>query len=99
MDIAFFVMLLLPLPFLFYMDEVQKGRYHSWYRIAEILLAVECIVFSGMNYFQLRGFADNILPIMACFLLFVLVVAGTILFDIFHGYIREYVVVAGMACI
>lgn len=99
-DIAFFVMLLLPLPFLFYMDEVQKGRYHSWYRIAEILLAVECIVFSGMNYFQLRGFADNILPIMACFLLFVLVVAGTILSDIFHGYIREYVVVAaGMACI
>ncbi len=99
-DIAFFVMLLLPLPFLFYMDEVQKGRHHSWYRIAEILLAVECIVFSGMNYFQLRGFADNILPIMACFLLFVLVVAGTILSDIFHGYIREYVVVAaGMACI
>ncbi|RKI38087.1 response regulator [bacterium D16-51] len=99
-DIAFFIMLLLPLPFLFYMDEVQRGRYHSWYRIAEILLAVECIVFSGMNYFQLRDFADNILPIMACFLLFVLVVAGTILSDIFHGYIREYfVVAAGMICI
>jgi len=99
-DIAFFVMLLLPLPFLFYMDEVQKERYHSWYRIAEILLAVECIVFSGMNYFHLCDFANNFLPVMVCFLLFALVMAGTILSDIFRGFIREYVVVAaGMTCI
>ena len=99
-DIAFFVMLLLPLPFLFYMDEVQKERYHSWYRIAEILLAVECIVFSGMNYFHLCDFANDFLPVMVCFLLFALVMAGTILADIFRGFIREYVVIAaGMTCI
>ncbi|HBI61424.1 MAG TPA: hypothetical protein DDY31_09465, partial [Lachnospiraceae bacterium] len=93
-------MLLLPLPFLFYMDEVQKERYHSWYRIAEILLAVECIVFSGMNYFHLCDFANDFLPVMVCFLLFALVMAGTILADIFRGFIREYVVIAvGMTCI
>lgn len=99
-DFAFFAMLLMPLPFLFYMNEVQKGRYRKWYRMTEILLAVECIVFFGLYYFCLYDFRNHLLPILTCYFLFVLVVAGAIFFDILHGYIREYfIVAAGMVCV
>ena len=99
-DIAFFAMLLMPLPFLFYMNEVQKGRYCKWYRIAEILLAVECIVFFGLYYFRLYDFRNHLLPILICYLLFLLTVSGGILSDILHGYIREYfIVAAGIVCV
>lgn len=99
-DFAFFAILLMPLPFLFYMNEVQKGRYCKWYRITEIFLAIECIVFIGLHYFRLYDFRNHFLPVAICFLLFVLAVAGTILSDILHGYIREYfIVAAGMVCV
>lgn len=99
-DFAFFAILLMPLPFLFYMNEVQKGRYCKWYRITEIFLAIECIVFMGLYYFRLYDFRNHFLPVAICFLLFVLAVAGTILSDILHGYIREYfIVAAGMVCV
>ncbi len=97
-DISAFVMLLMPLPFLLYMDEVQKGRYHKWYRAAEIFLVVEYIICFGMYFFHLCDFSDSLLFILVCFVLFVLVIAGTIIADIFCGDIREYAVVAaGMA--
>lgn len=97
-DISAFVMLLMPLPFLLYMDEVQKGRYHKWYRAAEIFLVVEYIICFGMCFFHLCDFSDSLLFILVCFVLFVLVIAGTIIADIFCGDIREYAVVAaGMA--
>lgn len=97
-DISAFVMLLMPLPFLFYMDEVQKGRYHKWHRAAEFFLVVEYIICFGMYFFHLCDFSDTLLFILVCFVLFVLVIAGTIIADIFCGDIREYAVVAaGMA--
>lgn len=92
--ISIFVMILMPLPFLFYMDEVQGGRYHKWHRAAEIFLAVEWIACFGMYYFHLIDFTDDLLLILICLVLFVLVVTGTILSDIFCGYIREYAIVA-----
>lgn len=68
--------------------------------MTEILLAVECIVFFGLYYFRLYDFRNHLLPILTCYFLFVLVVAGTIFFDILHGYIREYfIVAAGMVCV
>lgn len=93
-DIAFFVMLLMPLPFLFYMDEVQRERYRKWYRTAEILLVVECVVFFGVYYFQLRDLSDALLLPLVFFILLALMMIGTILSDIFRGHIREYAVVA-----
>lgn len=99
-DISFFAMLLMPIPFLFYMNEVQKGRYYKWYRTIEILLAVECIAFLGMYCFCLYDLNDYFIPVIICFFLFVLAVAGAILSDILHGYIREYfIVAAGVVCV
>ena len=95
-EIAFFAMILMPLPFLFYLDEVQKERYNKWYRTAEILLVAECIAFFGMCCFHLGDLLDNFLLVLVIFILFVLVVAGTILLDICRGYIREYAVIAAV---
>lgn len=99
-DIVFFVMLLLPLPFLFYIDKVQMERYHKFYRIAEVLEGAECVVFFGLYYFYLHDYADIFLPVILCFCLFIALVTCTFLSDIFHGHMREYfAVAAGMVCV
>lgn len=93
-EIAFFVMLLMPLPFLFYMDEVQKGRYHYLHRAVEIILTVEWIVFFVVYCFKSGGLPDSRLFIAGGLFLFILTVVSTTLSDVFRGYIREYVVIA-----
>lgn len=97
--IAYFAACLMPIPFLFYMDEVQKWRYHKWYRIVEILITVECIVFFGLYYFHLYDFKKQILSNIICIALFASVTLFTILFDALRGYIKEYfIVAAAMVC-
>lgn len=99
-DIAFFLMIFLPLPFLFYIDKVQMERYHKFYRIAEVLGVVECVVLFGLHYFYLHDYADIFLPAIFFLFLFIALIACTFMSDIFHGHIREYFAVAiGMVCL
>lgn len=93
-DLSFFIMCLMPIPFLFYMDEVQKGRYHKWYKTAELLFAAECVAFAVMYLLHFWDSAVRSVLFLVCLLLFVLIMAGTIFADLFRGYIREYFVVA-----
>lgn len=58
-DVTVFVTLLMPLPFFLYVNEVQKGRYQRWYRLAEILLSIEVVTFSWIAFFKAVGYYRN----------------------------------------
>jgi len=99
-DLSVLVVMLMPLPFLFYFNEVQKGRYQKLYTVTEILLGVEFVVISAMHFLHFRDFGDNILLITNFCKLFMLLLFGTMLFDIYKRHIMEYIIVAlGMLCV
>lgn len=98
-NITVFATILMPLPFFLYINEVQKGRYQRIYKVAEILLFVEVIVFLGLHFLHLRDITKNLSFSVIFLVLFILIVFLTMLADIYHGRIREYLVVAaGMLC-
>ena len=99
-NIAVLTTMLIPLPFLLYINEVQKGRYQKWYRVAEILLCIEVILFSGLHFSHLRNFRDNLFSIIILLGLYIMVTFISILSDIYNRHIREYLAVAaGMLCV
>lgn len=98
-NIVVLLTMFMPLPFFFYMDEVQKGRYHICYKAARFFWSIEVIVFCGLHVLHLWNFKDSLLISMICLALSILLVFGTILFDIYKRHVREYWVVAvAMSC-
>lgn len=93
-NIFCFMTMLLPFPFLFYMDEVQKGRYWKLYGVWEIILSVEFIVFTGLHFSRIRDFGESLPAIILLCILSVLPIIFTILFDICYAHIKEYPFVA-----
>jgi len=97
--LTFLIMMLMPLPFLFYFNELQKERYQKLYSVAGIFFCIEFIVFSALHFLQLREFADNLFFMMFFCVLSVIMLFGTMICDLFRHQIREYAIVAGgMVC-
>lgn len=97
-NIFYCMTMLLPFPFLFYMDEIQRGRYWKLYSVWEIILSVEFIVFTALHFSRIRDFAESRPFIILFCILSVLPVLFTMLFDICYAHIKEYPFVAvGMA--
>lgn len=93
-DIAFLMILLLPLPFLIYMNEVQKERYVKGYRIAEIIAVVNFILYDTLHMAKIRDFTDTIRYIAISCVLMILYITITLIIDIKKGLIKEYTFVA-----
>ena len=78
-NMAFFVLMLLPLPFIFYMNGIQKNRYQRIYEIASgvyLLNFVYCVV---MQLFGIRNLLDtmtmtNILIGVGMFIMMILII-------------------------
>lgn len=93
-DIAFFMILLLPLPYLLYMDGIQKERYHRGYLIAEVLSLADFVFCAGLHILKWKDFTDTITYMAVVCILTIIFMAATILLDIRRGFIREYRYVA-----
>ena len=89
-DMTFFMIMLLPFPFILYIDEVQKRRYHKWFVGVVCIEIVNSIVCTMMHVKNYKDFADTIVAMaLVCFLAIGSIV-GTILIDVFKGNIKEY---------
>lgn len=71
-NMCFFVVMICPLPILFYIDSVQQGRYRKVYHVAE---CITCVNFVLCTALQLLNIADFI----STMFLSHLVIAGTFL--------------------
>lgn len=71
-NMCFFVVMLCPVPLMFYIDSVQQGRYRKVYHVAE---CITCVNFVLCTSLQLLNIADFI----STMFLSHLVIAGTFL--------------------
>lgn len=93
-DITFLMIMLLCLPYLIYMNEVQKGRYQLAYQILESIIILNCLVCSALHITRICDFTDTISYISAFCIISIIFLIVTILLDIRSGAIRSYQFVA-----
>ena len=93
-DMAFFMVMLLPIPFMFYMNSVQQRRYEKAYIIATILDLLDFFVCTGLHIFNIVDFTDTIKYMAIFCVISISLLAITLVIDIFTGHIKKYRLVA-----
>ncbi len=93
-DIAFYMIMLLPFPYLLYMNGIQKERYRKGYLIAEVVALTDFFLCTVLHIFKWKDFTDTIVYMAMVCLLTILFMAVTILLDIRRSFIKEYRYVA-----
>ncbi|MBQ8317281.1 MAG: response regulator [Lachnospiraceae bacterium] len=89
-DVGFFMVMLLPLPFLTYINSVQKRRYEKAYFV---LGACACINFVGSTILQFAGIKDFSETMMSGHIIIIALIVLlmiTVAIDIKKGYIKDY---------
>ncbi len=94
MYMGFLMIMLLPYPFLAYINSVQKGRYQKVYLIIGICTLINCVVSVTLQVLNRKDFFETMGISHAIIIVFIVCMAGTILLDIRRGYLREYQEVA-----
>ncbi|MBR1598756.1 MAG: response regulator [Lachnospiraceae bacterium] len=93
-DMTFYMVMLMPFPFLIYMNEVQKYRYVKVYFIVGLLAVVDFLVCTPLHMLRIVDFADTIKFMAVACLFTVLTLLITIAIDIKRGLIWQYFLVA-----
>jgi len=93
-DITFLMIMLLSLPYLLYMNEIQKGRYRWAYQAMEGIVIINFFLCSGLHMTGLCDFTDTIGYVSVFCILSIVLMVATILLDLRRGMIREYTFVA-----
>lgn len=93
-DIAFFMVMLLPIPYLLYLNEIQKGRYQKIYALIGSGVVFDFVVCTILHATRQWDFTDTIIYMAVFCVLTILFLIVTILVDIWKGYIKEYPFVA-----
>lgn len=93
-DIAFFMVMLLSVPFILYLDCVQRGRYRKEYSLMVILNLLDTVICTVLHVANIVDFSDTIkfMGIIAGSSIAVLIFS--MIRDVIKGYIREYKLVA-----
>lgn len=93
-DIAFFMVMLLSVPFILYLDCVQKGRYQKIYTVMIILNLVDAVITTVLHVANIVDFSDTIIYMGIIAAASIAVLILTMIRDVVKGYIREYKLVA-----
>lgn len=89
-DIPFFMIMLLPMPFLLYMNSVQKGRYQTGYLLLCIMNIVDFVVCTLLYVTGYVDFADSIIVMAGACILSIVFLCATVILDIKNKYVKEY---------
>ena len=93
-DITFLMIMLLALPYLLYINEIQKGRYQKVYNAMEGIVIINFFLCCGLHMTGLRDFTDTIAYVSAFCIFSIILIVITILLDLWRGYVKEYLFVA-----
>ena len=89
-DIAFFMVMIMPIPYADYMNQLQGKRYKKFYYAAEILALLDLVVCTIIYACGLSDFAELFI-IMALVLFFTLsIIVVSMIWDIFNKKIKDY---------
>lgn len=89
-DIAFYMVMLLPIPFLFYINGIQKGRYKIVCYSLELAAIVDFAVCTVLHITRVVDFAETITIMAFICVLTIFTLFVTLIIDLFRGYVKEY---------
>ncbi|MDD6571061.1 MAG: response regulator [Thermoflexaceae bacterium] len=89
-DIPFFMIMLMPMPFLIFMNSIQNGRYRRFYLILCVLIIVDFFVCTTSHVAGWVDFADTIVLMSGVCLLFIVLMGATVIMDIAGHNLKEY---------
>lgn len=87
---AFFTVMLMPLPFLIYFNSVQRHRYQKCYLAAGTAVALNLAGCTALQLMNWRDFSETSVYTMAIIVFAILIVWITMGMDIYRGNIRTY---------
>lgn len=93
-SIAFFAVMIMPLPFIIYMDSTQKRRYHKWYILMGGICIAEFVICTILQLCNIKDFIDTMLYMHIVLGLMFVLAAGTILVDMSQKRLDDYRLVA-----
>lgn len=91
--VGFLLTILIPYPFMVYVNRIQKRRYERMYRILSWGVVINFVVSTMLQLFNIWELADSMVISYAIIVIMVIVMAATIILDIKRGRLREYGVV------
>lgn len=89
-DLTFYMIMMLPFPFVLYMNGIQNQRYQKLYVLAGTISVADFAVCTILHVTNRKDFTDTIVFMAAVCFLSILLMGITIMIDIRKGYIREY---------
>ena len=89
-DMTFCMIMLLPLPFMIYMDSIQQHQYQKAYMVGEVIVLLDFVVCTILHVMNWKDFADTILVIAIVCVLAILLMGTTILLDICKRRLKNY---------
>lgn len=90
---TYWSLMLIPVPLVLYMNEIQKGRYKQLYVITVVYSTSIFVVGTALQIFDVVQFVEQLPFVHAGMMLTLINIIGTIIYDLFKKYIKEYVVV------
>ncbi len=94
MWMGFFMVALLPYPFLSYLNSIQKGRYQKASTIIGICTAANYILILVLQAFNIRDFFETMTISHVIIVALIVLMAFTMIRDVVKGYVKEYKEVA-----
>lgn len=93
-DMGFFMLMLIPIPFMFYLNSVQKERYKISYAIMVSLNFIDIIVCTILHVFNIVDFSDTNKAMCIVAGMSIALMVFTLIRDVCTGKIKEYKLVA-----
>lgn len=94
MWMGFFMIALLPYPFLSYLNSIQKGRYQKAFNCIGICTAVNYVLMLGLQALNIRDFFETMTLSHIIIIALIILMAFSMIRDVVKGYVKEYKEVA-----
>ncbi|MBR5596992.1 MAG: response regulator [Lachnospiraceae bacterium] len=93
-DMAFFMVMLLAIPFMLYLNQVQSERYSKIYVVAIAVNVIDFIVCTSLHIANVIDFSDTIKYMVSIAGASMALMGITMIRDVITGHIKEYKLVA-----
>ena len=88
-NMAVFYLMLLPMPFLIYINHIQAHRYQKWYVLLCVANVADFVISTGLQVLEIYDFIDTIMLTYIILMIEILFVTLTIIID-WHKGLTEY---------
>lgn len=90
MWMGFFMIALLPYPFISYINSIQKGRYQKAFTCIGICTAANYVLILVLQAFNIRDFFESMTISHIIIVALIILIAFTMIRDVIKGYVKEY---------